>query len=242
MLKPEGYYKYTILIKISADLMVSFKQFLQEGVNDPAIFKAVFLAGGPGSGKSFVVGKTALTALGFKVVNSDDAFENAMQKAGMTMDPEDIFSDKGQMIRGKAKALTGRKQVMYITGRLGLVIDGTGKDYNKIKSQRDQLEKLGYETAMIFVNTDKETALERNRQRDRSLPDDQVIKMWNAVQGNIGKFQGVFGQNLYIVDNSNGVDIDQGVLRAYREIQKWTKAPPRNGLAQRWIKQQRAKK
>ena len=25
-----------------------------EGVNDPGIFKAVFLAGGPGSGKSFV--------------------------------------------------------------------------------------------------------------------------------------------------------------------------------------------
>jgi len=221
--------------------MISFKQFLHEGVNDPAIFKAVFLAGGPGSGKSFVVGKTALTSFGFKVVNSDDAFEISMRKAGMTMDPDDIFSDKGQQLRGKAKALTGRKQEAYIKGRLGLVIDGTGKDYGKIKQQRDMLEKLGYETAMIFVNTDKETALARNRARNRSLPDNEVVKMWNSVQGNIGKFQGVFGSNLHIVDNSQDADITQGTLRAYREIQKWVKMPPRNGLAQRWIKKELSK-
>ena len=44
---------------------------LEEGVNDPSIFKAVFLAGGPGSGKSFIVGKTALSSLGMRIVNSD---------------------------------------------------------------------------------------------------------------------------------------------------------------------------
>ena len=36
--------------------MKSYKQ-MEEGVNDPHIFKAVFLAGGPGSGKSFVANK-----------------------------------------------------------------------------------------------------------------------------------------------------------------------------------------
>lgn len=219
--------------------MISFQQYLEEGINDPSIFKAVFLAGGPGSGKSFVVGKTALTALGMKVVNSDDAFENAMKKAGMEMDPENIFSVKGQEIRGKAKALTGKKQQLYITGRLGLVIDGTGKDYTKIKKQKDQLEKLGYETAMIFVNTDKQTALDRNNARDRSLPDKEVEAMWSQVQDNMGKFQGAFGNQFIIVDNSTGADIDQGTLRAYREIQRWSKAEPRNGVAQKWIKSQK---
>ncbi len=100
--------------------MIKFKKFMTEGVDDPAIFKAVFLAGGPGSGKSFIVGKTGLPALGLKVVNSDDAFEQAMKKAGMTMKPDDIFSVKGQDIRGRAKALTGKRQAMFITGRLGL--------------------------------------------------------------------------------------------------------------------------
>ena len=88
----------------------TFKDFLplEEGVNDPAIFKAVFLAGGPGSGKSFIVGKTALTSFGFKVVNSDQAFESALKKAGMETTPENIFSVKGQSLRDRASLLTKR--------------------------------------------------------------------------------------------------------------------------------------
>ena len=94
-------------------------QELYEGVNDPAIFKAVFLAGGPGSGKTFIVGKTALTALGFKVVNSDPVFENALRKAGLTTSPEDIWSAKGQEIRGHALEVTKNMMKNYINGRLG---------------------------------------------------------------------------------------------------------------------------
>ena len=115
--------------------MIKFSQFLNEGVNDPAIFKAVFLAGGQGSGKSFIVGKTGLPILGFRVVNSDDSFENAMKKAGMEMNPDNIFSVQGQELRGKAKRITAKKQEIYIKGRLGLVIDGTGKDFAKLQKQ-----------------------------------------------------------------------------------------------------------
>jgi dephospho-CoA kinase len=93
--------------------MKSFSEFMAEGVNDPAIFKAIFLAGGPGSGKSFIVGKTGLGSLGFKIVNSDNAFEKAMNKAKISMDAEGVFSQKGQEIRGKAKKLT-----QYRYGRL----------------------------------------------------------------------------------------------------------------------------
>ena len=48
---------------------------LNEGVYDPNIFKAFFLAGGPGSGKSYITGRTIPRSLGLKVVNSDDIFE-----------------------------------------------------------------------------------------------------------------------------------------------------------------------
>jgi predicted ATPase len=49
-------------------------QDLTEGVYDKNIFKAFFLAGGPGSGKSFVTG-SAFGGSGMKVINSDNAFE-----------------------------------------------------------------------------------------------------------------------------------------------------------------------
>jgi shikimate kinase len=223
--------------------MLKFEQFINEGVDDPAIFKAVFLAGGPGSGKSFIVGKTGLPVLGFKVVNSDDAFENAMKKAGKAMTPDEIFSDEGQEIRGRAKALTGKKQAMYITGRLGLVIDGTGKDFAKVRRQAKVLQDLGYDTAMIFVNTDLDTAIERDKLRDRSVGEKEVTQMWKDVQKNIGAFQQMFGKkDMLVVDNSTGKDFKKETLRAYRDVQKFIKREPDNPLAKKWIKQERAKK
>lgn len=219
--------------------MLRFQQYLEEGVNDPAIFKAVFLAGGPGSGKSFIVGKTGLTSMGYKVVNSDDAFEAAMKKANMEMSPSNIFSPKGQELRGKAKRLTGTKQARYIKGRLGLVVDGTGKDPAKIASQAREIQKLGYQAAMIFVNTDLDTALKRNRMRARSLPDAEVESYWKQVQRNTGKFQNMFGkENFLVVDNSEGKDYNKETLRAFRDIKRFTnkEVTPK---AKKWIETER---
>ena len=210
-----------------------------EGVNDPAIFKAVFLAGGPGSGKSFIVGKTSLKALGFRLINSDDAFEKGLKKAGLTSDADDIASAQGQAVRATAKSLTGKMLARSLEGRMGIVVDGTGKDYKKIKRQVDMVRKLGYGVHMIFVNTDLDTALKRNQMRPRSLPDDMVEKMWKDVQKNIGKFQALFRQRITIVDNSEGSDIDKATMNAYKMIQAWAKKPPENSIAIKWIKGQR---
>jgi len=210
---------------------------LDEGLNDPGIFKAVFLAGGPGSGKSFIVGRTGLVGLGFKLVNSDPIFELGLKNAGLNTTPEDIYSTKGQTIRDRAKALTKKQHSLYINGRLGLVIDGTGKDYQKIQKQKEQLEAMGYETAMIFVNTDEDTALKRNLERDRSLPDEEVTKMWKSVQNNLGKFQNSFKSKFFIVDNSEGSNFEAASTSVYKKISGWMKQEPRNKFAQNWISQ-----
>ena len=211
---------------------------VEEGVDDPAIFKAVFLAGGPGSGKSFTVGKTGLTALGFKVVNSDDKFEAALKKADLEPTPDNIFSPKGQKLRGRAKELTAKQRDLYIDGRLGLVIDGTGKNFAKIKKQSELLKAIGYDVAMIFVNTDQDTALIRNRKRSRSLPDAEVETMWKEVQNNLGKFQSMFGSNFVIVDNSEGANIEKATTSAYKKMAKFAKDSPKNNIAKKWISKQ----
>ena len=216
---------------------------LEEGVNDPAIFKAVFLAGGPGSGKSFMVGQTGLTGLGFKIVNSDTAFEMAIKKEFSDkispMSPENIFSLKGQSLRDRAKFTTQKRKEGYLTGRLGLVIDGTGREYDKISKQKAELEKLGYETAMIMVNTSLQTAVGRDQARDRTLGKAAITPMWKAVQQNIGKFSNLFKQNFYIVDNSDGADFKRGALSVYRSLMSWSKRPPQDRRAKAWIKDQK---
>jgi len=223
--------------------MIKFRNFIREGVDDPAIFKAVFLAGGPGSGKSFIVGKTGLPALGMKVVNSDDEFKAAMTKAGKAMTADEIFSDEGQAIRDRSKKLTGKKQDMYVKGRLGLVIDGTGKDLDKIKKQAISLQALGYDTMMILVNTTLEVAIQRDSERDRTLGAEAVTKYWNTVQKNIGALQQIFGKKKFIiVDNTDITKTPKETLRAYRDVKKFVDREPENQLAKKWIKQEREKK
>ena len=213
---------------------------LQEGVYDPNIFKAIFLAGGPGSGKSYVVRRTT-GGLGMKIVNSDDIYEKMLKDAGLDTTPEDIYSDKGQEIRVRAKAVTKRMQSNFLDGRLGLIIDGTGKDYEKISKQVSGLKQLGYECSMIFVNTSLQTAQERNKMRKRTLPEKQVETMWNGVQQNMGKFQRLFGgSNMIIVDNNDaGEDVFNKV---WKRCAMLIRRKVSNPIAKRWISQALAKK
>ena len=215
--------------------MKSYKTFVDEGPTDPAIFKAIFLAGGPGSGKSFIVGRTALPAHGFKVVNSDDAFEIAMNKAKLTMDADTIFSTQGQEIRDKAKKLTDARMAGYLRGRLGLVIDGTGKNVVKIQGQIKELRTLGYDVGMIYVNTDLDTAIKRNDARPRSLPVQQVTTLWKEVQKNIGSFNSMFGSNFKVIDNSQDANIGKGIMDGYKWAAKFAKSNIVNPKAKKWI-------
>ena len=177
-------------------------QDLQEGLYDPNIFKAFFLAGGPGSGKSFVT-NNAFGGTGLKTINSDSAFERSLKKNGLSLKMPEDEAEARDIIRDRAKAMTGSQMDLSIKGRLGLVIDGTGRDYDKIKEQKALLDLLGYDCYMVFVNTSLEVALERNSKRERSVPEYITRKSWTQVQSNIGKFQNTFGMsNMIIIDNS----------------------------------------
>jgi shikimate kinase len=194
---------------------------IAEGPNDPSIYKAIFLAGGPGSGKSFIVKKSAFKSLGFKIVNSDTAFERYLADRGLKPDPNTIYSRQGQEIRSRAVDVTDRLTKLYLGGHLGLVIDGTGKNFAKTASQSNKLRDRGYDTAMVFVNTDLETAQLRNKIRDRELPENVIEDMWHEVQRNLGKYQSHFGEHMYIIDNSEDANTAQQTNRLYNSIRKW---------------------
>jgi len=216
---------------------------VEEGVNDPHIFKAVFLAGGPGSGKSFVA-RNILGGTGLKTMNSDDVYEILMKKQDLALDPDTIASPQGQEIRDKAKLMTKKRSANWIDGRLGLLIDGTGKDVAKYQKQAEFLRMLGYDVAMIFVNTSEEVAQQRNRQRARSLKPEMVSAMWNDVQQNLMKFQQIFGAGrFHIIDNSGGLeDLDRqkNFDKVYNETQRFLNTPPSKPAAKKWIQNQKA--
>ena len=208
---------------------------LQEGLQDPNIFKAFFLAGGPGSGKSYVVRKTT-GGTGLRVVNSDDAFESLLQKAGLSLKMPPEEEEPRDIVHDRAKKITAKRQANYIEGRIGLIIDGTGRDYDKITKQATELKQLGYDVQMIFVNTSLDVALQRNAERPRSVPESIVTKSWNDVQSNIGKFSQYFRQNFVVVDNNNATE--DVFVKVFKQIKGLLKKKVRNPAAQQWVMQQ----
>ena len=208
---------------------------LNEGVYDPNIFKAIFLAGGPGSGKSYVAGRT-IRGGGLRIVNSDNAFESLLKKANLSLKMPDDEAAQRDPIRDRAKALTAKRKANYIEGRLGLIIDGTGRDYDKISKQATELQQIGYDTYMVFVNTSLDVALQRNADRPRSVPESIVTKSWKDVQQNIGKFSLFFKNGMVIVDNNDaGEDVFNAVFKRVRGL---LRQPVKNGRAKQWIQQQ----
>jgi predicted kinase len=230
-----------------------FVDLITEGVDDPGILKCIFLAGGPGSGKSFTakeifgVGKSdiaSVSAGGLKVISSDMAFEQALKKNGIN--PKDlaniekndpnfwayIAGDTGDSIRNKAKEITQKQQAFYEAGRLGMIIDGTGDEILKIRNKMDKAEKLGYDCYMVFVNTSLEVAIKRNAERSRSLPESLVRDIWSKCQENMGKFQGMFGNNFIIVDNTEYQPVNQSVQK---QVDAFLRKPIQNPIGKKWI-------
>ena len=218
----------------------SFSVQLNEGLYDPGIFKAFFLAGGPGSGKSFVT-SSVFTGTGLKLVNSDVKFERDLKKANLSLkmpDEEEYFRN---IIRQSAKKFVISQLDQYIKGRLGLVIDSTGRDYDMIARQHNQLKQLGYDCYMVFVNTSLDVALERNRRRERTVPEYITTKSWNETQANTGKYQRLFGMDKFIVVDNNKSDYELTTLtmnKVGKIVNKYLKAGITNYIAKQWVKKE----
>jgi predicted kinase len=224
---------------------------LNEGVYDPGILKCIFLAGGPGSGKSKVSkeifgiqGIASFSASGLKSVNSDTAFEAQLKKSGI--DPKDLAKIEKEQpelwdkitkdpkgVRELAKQTTQKIKAFYEEGRLGMIIDGTGDDVAKIQKQKQRAEALGYDTFMVFVNTSLEVAKHRNSMRDRVLPENLLIPIWKDCQNNLGKFQTMFSGNFRIVDNSkDGNNVTNDIKK---NVSGFINSDIKNPIGKKWV-------
>ena len=238
--------------------MQSLKVYISEGRHDPSIFKAVFMAGAPGAGKSFVSDWMALgPQLGYKVINSDTEFERYMKEAGLTDDKGAVILDPKRefergVIRSVAKRHTQAKQRHALIGRLGLVIDGTAANAAKIIKQKKFLETLGYECAMVYVNVPLDVSIasdkERGEQGDRSIGPELVTQKYNELDKGIPKLIKAFGtvttgfgpkpskSMFFIVDNTVREKTPSLIRKVLGDITKWSKQLPKNNAAKQWMR------
>lgn len=224
---------------------------INEGIHDPGIFKAVFLAGGPGSGKDFIL-KKLLSATGMVEVSSDPFLSQLMIKAGLDLKMPDHEARQRDMIRGHAKSLEQEKKRLAIAGRLGVIVNGTADDYVKISAQKKEFEELGYDTMMIFVYVSDEESRRRNiargHQGGRTVPENIRKEKWEGSYQNLENFQKLFPPDRFaIVDNSKDVRFltpmektvaDKEELNMTRLINRFMKTPIHSPAAKHWINDQ----
>ena len=224
-----------------------FETLLIEGVHDKSIFKAVFLAGGPGSGKDYVLDNT-LSGHGLTEINSDKALEFLMDKEGLDKTMPSSEQEKRDLVRGRAKGMTELRQRLALLGRNGLIINGTGDDHEKIGRIKDRLEEIGYDTSMVMVNTDDEISKQRNIERGtrggRTVPEEVRKQKWDAVQASRPELAKMFGDKYMEFDNSE--DLRQAspevvkakkdeMLQLFKNIQQFVTEPPQSEAASLWV-------
>lgn len=243
-------------MSIKEDFSAQIQNILIEGVHDKAIFKAVFLSGGPGSGKDYVLDNT-LAGHGLTEINSDKALEFLMDKNNMDKKMPESEAEARNLIRGKAKDVTELRQKLALLGRNGLIINGTGDDPKKYAKIKKELEDLGYETSMIAVLTKDEISAQRNIERGqrggRTVPENIRKEKWDAVSNARPEMAKLFGNNYKEIDNSmdlrdEKIPLEQRdakkkeMLQLFKGVQEFIKKPPKNEQAQQWIAGELGKK
>ena len=185
----------------------------------------VVMIGGPGSGKDFIL-DNIINLRNYKEFNVDN-FRVSMAKKWWGENWKEVIStDQGyeEMLRQTHKSADPRNRTMKMLrhflrtdrNHLGNIVYNGGAQVDVIKVIHELAKKAGYETTIVYVETDEKTALERNRKRDRSLPDDMVIDYRDRVNSGKPELMPVF-DNVWIVHNNEHLDIKQ---RPHDRIEK----------------------
>lgn len=120
------------------------------------------------------------------------------------------------------------------------IIDGTGGFFARIRNQKAQLEEMGYDTAMVFVDIPLEIAIDRQEQRGReggrTLDARAIEKSWTAVNKNLEPYQELFEDNFFHV---SGVDeeMDESVAEAQSKLSRFMAGQQLNEADwQKWVR------
>jgi hypothetical protein len=180
---------------------------LDEGFRDPGIFKAIFMAGPPGAGKNLIINALGLKATGLKLQDIDHtmAYLNRARSSAEKLQHDDPGYEHSLQT-------TRRRQTVLQREMLGLIINTTGRDYESLMSLKKQLEEVGYDTFMLYVDVDEDIAWGRAQDRltnatdpkDRGRPVDMSYfkTAYSAAKKNADFYAMMFGDQFAIVDNN----------------------------------------
>jgi predicted kinase len=183
--------------------------------NKPSVFKAIFVTGGPGSGKDIVIRKA---------INEFNLFELNTAQA------KECLSDKHNLSK---KSIDLRKE--SIRTRKSLIINGPADNDENILYIKEELEELGYETMMIFVNTTNNVSKERNMSLSKMMTESVRENRWNKSQTNSIEFEKLFDKFM-VFDNSHNITEQMyGIVKVNQKTKLFLNYVNFNEVASNWI-------
>jgi cytidyltransferase-like protein len=158
--------------------------------------KAIFVVGGPGSGKDLIIREA--------IAESKIVEHNYTQILS-------ILGDK-QNLSIKSKNL----RMESIRNHQPIIINGSATDLDTISYIKEELEELGYETMMVFVETTNEFSQQRNSTLKRMVAESVRHDKWMNSLKNVDTFYEMF-DNYITFNNSENLDlIEEGIDDVYK--------------------------
>lgn len=201
------------------------QQYLNEGINDKGIMKSCFMSGSASSGKSYVISKITAGSIQPRIVNTDKLTEYYMQ-----FKPDFNWKEHSSEI----KQMTKKQLANYLNSMLPLWIDGTSANVSAVLRRKGILQSLGYDTAMIFVNTPVETAIKRNEKRGRTVDRDFLERAYKKTQQAKQYYSTEFN-NFTEINNDVGELTDEVILKAYKKMNSYFESDVLNPIGKNLI-------
>lgn len=179
------------------------------------LFKAIFVTGGPGSGKDIII-REAIAESKAVELNSVQAFDLLMDKQKL--------SEKTTDYRREA-----------IRNRSPLIINGPADDHTRIITIREELEEFGYETVMVFVDTTNEASKERNEKLTKSISESVRYDKWQLAQTSKEAYRQNFSNFIDFNNSSSFEEIQEDISDTYGKINRFIEDKNYNEIAFSWL-------
>ena len=178
-------------------------------------FKAIFVTGGPGSGKDIVIREA---------IGESKAVElNFLQAFDYLADKQKL-SEKTNDFRREA-----------IRNRGPLIINGPADNKDRISHIKEELEELGYSTMMVFVNTTNQASQERNTKLSRMMVESVRYDKWLQAQRNKELFSESFDIFMHIDNTGTLQSIEEDITSTYLNINKFIEDKSYGDVAITWL-------
>lgn len=194
-------------IRQNKDIDSLFESFLleEDQQQDRGTLKAIFLVGGPGSGKDYVLSNT-VDNQGLTEISLDKINQYLSDKDGINNQIPENEQEQAEFFRKRAKNVVELRQILSVFNRNGLIVNGPSDKFEKVKKAKVTLENLGYTTFMIMVNTSDEVSQMRNEVRalngGRKIPERTRKNKWDLSQYAKKFYEKLFDGAFVEFDNS----------------------------------------